>query len=98
VEYTYDSKGRLVLRRRNDKSGTEEKKYIYSASSDTIRTYSIVQDKKSPQKILSSQKIIRYDANGLILSIEDIDFAIVKQRRKWKVRVSMIREQKYEWK
>jgi hypothetical protein len=96
AEYTYDSDGKLVLRATHDKSGIQEKKYLYYAGSDTIRTYQVIQEKKSVRRILSSESVIVYDTNGLILSVVETDYNIVRQRKKW-VSDSGVHKQRYQW-
>jgi hypothetical protein len=91
--YTYDNNGKLLTKRRDDKSGIEEKIYARHSSSDTLRSYKIVYEKKAIQKTLWSETIIVYNSNGLIASTRRVDYKIVKKRSV----VSMIREEEYRW-
>jgi hypothetical protein len=75
-----------------------EDQYFYHPTSDTIKSYRIVEDKKGTRKILWSQTVFIYNEKGLLLEKKTTEYGIIHVKRKWEVHLTDETLLTYHWK
>lgn len=95
--YSYANPGKLNSMKIVRPDNSTEWTYAYSANSDTIRQYKIIEEKEAVRRILWTETVVKYNESGLIAARTEKIYRIRKVKRKWQVTLEEEKLDAYKW-